>query len=154
MAFTPIETQEQFDQAISERLKRDREAQAKKYEGWTSPEALQKLTDEHNKRVKELEDAAAAAQQTLADKDAEIAKGAKYRTDLEKTRIALKAGLRMEYADRLRGENEEEWKADAEMLAKDFAVARYSAPLGNPEPAVNKTTRDQFEDWAKEVFNN
>jgi len=138
MAFTPIETQEQFDAAISERLKREKEAQAKRYEGWTSPEALQKLTDEHAKRIKELEDAAAATQQTLAEKDAEIAKGAKYRADLVKTRIALAAGLRMEYADRLRGETEEEWKEDAKVLAKDFAQAHYSAPIGNAEPTVTK----------------
>ena len=46
MSFTPIETQEQFDAALKDRLQRDRDAQAKKYEGWTSPEDLQKVKDE------------------------------------------------------------------------------------------------------------
>ena len=153
--FKIIETQEQFDAAISERLKRDREAQAKKYEGWTSPGDLQKITEDLNKKIKSLEDAAVATEQTIAEKDAEIAKGAQYRTDLEKTRIALAAGLKVEYADRLRGENAEEWKADAEVLAKDFAAAHVAAPLGSNEPinSGEPNTAKQFADWVNENFN-
>ena len=60
MAFTPINTQEEFDSAIGERLSRDRESQAKKYEGWTSPEDLKKITDAHEAEIKKLTDAAAA----------------------------------------------------------------------------------------------
>lgn len=141
--FKIIETQEQFDAAISERLKRDREAQAKKYEGWTSPEELKKVTDDLNKKIKSLEDAAAETQKTIAEKDAEIAKSAQYRTDLEKTRIALAAGLKIDYADRLRGETVEEWKKDAEVLAKDFATAHITAPLGSSEPTMTKDTNNK-----------
>lgn len=156
MAFTPIETQEQFDAAIGERLKRDREAYAKRFEGWMSPEDLEKLTADHNAKIKALEDAAAATQQTIADKDAQLAESARYRTDLEKTRIALAAGLKIEYADRLMGSTAEEWKADAEALAKDFAAAHPVAPLGSPEPIQtgDKTTRAQFANWMAEQLNN
>lgn len=150
--FKVIETQEQFDAAISERLKRDRESYAKKYEGYTSPEDLQAIKDNYAEQIKKLEDAAAATQETLAKKDAQIAEGAKYKTDLEKTRIALAAGLRVEYADRLKGETSDEWKADAEMLAKDFAAAHTTAPLGSNEPQITKekTIKDQFTDWINE----
>lgn len=152
MAFTIIETQEQFDAAISERLRRDRESYAKRFEGWKSPEDIQALTEDLKARIKSLEDAAAATQQTLAEKDAAIAEGAKYRTDLEKTRIALAAGLKLDYADRLRGETADDWKKDAEALAKDFAAARVTAPLGNPDPipADTATTRQKFADWMAE----
>ena len=152
--FKIIETQEQFDAAISERLKRDREAYAKKFEGYKSPEEIEKLTENLNTQIKALEDAAAATQQTLAEKDAEIAKGAQYRTDLEKTRIALAAGLKIDYADRLKGETAEEWKADAEMLAKDFASV-HVAPLGSPEPSGTgkQATSAQFAEWFKETMN-
>ena len=68
--FKIIETQEQFDAAISERLKRDRETQAKKYEGWISPEEQQKALDELNKKIKALEDAATVSERTIAEKDA------------------------------------------------------------------------------------
>lgn len=150
--FKIIETQEQFDAAIGERLKRERDASAKKYEEWTSPEALQQLKDSYEQKIKALEDAAAETQQIIADKDAQIADSAKYRTDLEKTRIALAAGLKMEYADRLRGDTAEEWKADAEFLAKDFAAAHVTAPLGSSEPTItNETsTREKFAEWMSE----
>lgn len=138
--FTPINTQEEFDAVLKERLKRDRESQAKKYEGWISPEDQQKRVSEYEKQIKALQDAAAESEKTLAEKDAKIAEGAKYRTDLEKTRIALAAGLRIDYADRLRGENADEWKKDAEVLAKDFAGAHRTAPLGSNEP-VTKNDR-------------
>ena len=150
--FKIIETQEQFNEAISERLRRDRESYAKRFEGWKSPEDVQKLTDDFSAKIKALEDAAAATQQTLAEKDALIADSAKYKTDLDKTRIALAAGLKIDYADRLRGETADEWKADAEALAKDFAAAHITAPLGNPDPipADDKATRKQFADWMAE----
>lgn len=156
--FKAIETQEQFDEAIKERLKRDREAQAKKYEGWISPEELEKITKDHEVKVKALEDAAAEVEQKLAAKDAEIAEGAKYRTDLEKTRIALAAGLKIEYADRLRGDNADEWRKDAEVLAKDFKAAHVTAPLGSNEPTLTgnpaEIAKSKFVDWFGENYNN
>lgn len=150
--FKVIETQEQFDEMIGDRLKRDRETTEKKYEGYTSPDDLQKLKDSYEAKIKSLEDAAATTQKTLDEKDAEIAKGDKYRTDLEKTRIALSAGLDMKYADRLRGENEEEWKKDAEELAKDFKIAHQTAPLGTNEPQITEeqTNKKKFEEWFNE----
>ena len=146
--FTPINTQEEFDAAIKERLKRDREAQSKKYEGWLSPEDQKKRAEEYEKQIKALQDAAAESEKAIAEKDAEIAKGAKYRTDLAKTRIALNAGLKIEYAERLMGENEDEWKKDAETLAKDFAAAHRTAPLGNPEGAPAEMTDKKAEENA------
>ena len=148
MAFTVIETQEQFDAAISERLKRAKESFEEKYAGYKSPEELKKITDQYDERIRSLEEAAAATQQTISEKDAKIAEGDKYRADLAKTRIAVNSGLDIKYADRLRGETEEEWKQDAEELAKDFKAARTVAPIGNPEPNSGKvSTRDQFKTW-------
>lgn len=145
-----ITTQEELDAVIGERLKRERETSAKKYEGWTSPDDLKKITDEHGKAIKKLQDAAAEAEKTLAEKDKQIAEGAKYKTDLEKTRIALAAGLPEKYASRLVGENADEWKADAEAMAKDFAPKQV-APLGNPDPTpkAEKSERDAYRSMLK-----
>lgn len=141
--FKPIETQEEFDARLGERLQRERSAFKKKLEeeGWTAPESLAELKAEHEKQIKALQDAAVETEKKLADKDAEIAEGAKYRTDLEKTKIALAAGLKIEYADRIRGNNADEWKADAETLAKDFAASHVTAPLGSNEPTITKETQ-------------
>lgn len=142
----PITTQEELNEVIKDRLAREKESAAKRYEGWISPEELEKLKEEHAKEVKTLQDAAAASEQTIKDKDAAIAESAKYKTDLEKTRIALAAGLDIKYADRLRGENAEEWKKDAKDLAKDFAQNHSAPPLGNPDPkpANNNTAHAQY----------
>lgn len=146
--FKPITTQEELDLVISDRLKRERETSARKYEGWKSPDDIQKLIDEHAKELKKLQDAAAETEKVLKEKDDQIAESARYRTDLEKTRIALAAGLKIDYADRLRGENVDEWKADAEILARDFAASHTAAPVGNPDPSSgNQSTRDQFASW-------
>ncbi len=156
MAFTPINTQEEFDAAIGERLSRDRESQAKKYEGWTSPEDLKKITDAHEAEIKKLTDAAAESETKIKNLNEEIAKGNTYRADLEKTRIAIAQGLDIKYADRLRGETREEWEADAKDLAKDFAAyasaQNQPAPLGSPGTSGTKTTRDQFADTVNQFF--
>lgn len=156
MAFTPINTQEEFDAAIGERLSRDRESQAKKYEGWTSPEDLKKITDAHEAEIKKLTDAAAESEAKIKNLNEEIVKGNTYRADLEKTRIAIAQGLDIKYADRLRGETREEWEADAKDLAKDFAAyasaQNQPAPLGSPGTSGTKTTRDQFADAVNQFF--
>ena len=145
----PITTQEEFDAAIGQRLARERETSAKRYEGWMSPEDIKKLTDAHAEELKKLTDAADANAKALAEKDALIAQGDKYRTDLEKTRIAIAAGLDPKYADRLVGSNADEWKSDAEALAKDFAAAHTGAPIGSPERSGAPQTAD---DIAKQKF--
>ena len=154
-----ITTQEELDAVIGERLKREKETSAKKYSEWTSPEDLQKLKDEHQKAIKKLEDAAAETQKQIEEKDKTIAESAKYKTDLEKTRIALSAGLDVKYADRLRGENADEWKKDAEDLAKDFKVAHSASPLGNSDPASAKAgpedvAKKKFSDWLDQFNSN
>lgn len=131
-----ITTQEELNEVIKDRLQRERESTTRKYEGWTSPDDLKKIKDTHAEEVKKLQDAAEKSKKTIAAKDEEIAKSAKYRTDLEKTRIALEAGLDIKYADRLRGENAEEWKADAKDLAKDFAGTHRRTPPASNEPVA------------------
>ena len=144
MEFKPIETQEQLNELIGERIKKieARAAQeaAEKYAGFDD---LKKQNEDLKAQIQTLQDAAAETSKKLEE-------SAKYKTDLVKTRIALTAGLKMDYADRLRGNNEEEWKADAEALAKDFAAAKkISVPLGDPEPVKKgePSTRDLFAEW-------
>ncbi len=159
--FKIIETQEAFDAAISARLKRDREKYAEQFEaemkekGWKSPEEIETLTADLNKQIETLTTAAASTEKLIAEKDAKIAEGEKYRADLVKTRIANAAGLSIEQAERLRGTNEEEWKADAKKLIEEInaysAKINHPAPLGNPDSDSGKTaTRNQFANWALE----
>lgn len=148
----PITTQEEFDAAIGDRLKRDREVQAKKYEGWRSPTDFQKeLAAEAAKKdgeIKALQDAAAKAAQEIADKDKALEESAAYKAALDRTLAAVAAGLDPKYADRLRGSNAEEWAADAAELAKDFATAHAVVPpLGalEPKPAAAPASAKELE---------
>lgn len=160
--FKVIETQEQFEEMMKDRLARAKETAIsnaekefnEKYAGYTSPDDLEALKKEYEEKIKTLEDAAATAQDTLKAKDEKIAEGEKYRTDLEKTRIAIGAGLDMKYADRLQGENAEEWRKDAEALAKDFKAARaaQTVPVGSGDPTITKehSVKEEFKDWMNE----
>lgn len=120
--FKTITTQEEFDAAIGERIKREKETLAKKYEGYLSPAevaekekaskaAYDELKGKHDKLQKDAEGHA----KTMEELNAKL-KG--YETDSVKTRIAHEAGLPYEMAKRLTGETEEDIKKDAEALSK------------------------------------
>jgi len=152
----PITTQEELDALIGERLKRERETAAKRFEGFISPEDMEKINKTHAAEIKNYQDAAEKTKAALEEKDKAIAEGEKYRTDLEKTRIAIGAGLDPKYAARLQGATAEEWKADAEDLAKDFASAHSAAPLGSPErvPTEDSTAKiaeRKFKEWFENI---
>ena len=53
-----------------------------------------------------------------------------------KTRVALQSGLPLEFANRLRGEDEDSLKRDAETLA-GYMQPKSAAPLKSTEPAVD-----------------
>ena len=79
--FTVINTQEEFNERIKERLQRE----AEKYEKYTSPEDLEKINAEHKKEIDKLNETITTHKKDIADRDAKI-KG--YETDSAKTRIA------------------------------------------------------------------
>lgn len=160
--FKIIETQEDFDAAIASRLKRDREKYREQFEtemrekGWKTEEEVTALTADLSKQIETLQSAAASTEQILKDKDEQIAKGESYRADLEKTRIALSAGLSIEQVGRIQGSNADEWKKDAEKLVSEFqaysASVNAPAPLGNAGTTASNDTRSQFANWAEQVL--
>ena len=122
--FKPIETQEELDNIIKERLKRERESTQKKFEGWISPEDHQKALDDANKAFDDYKTAHAGDEQTIADL---TAKNKAYETASLKTRIAHEVGLSYEWRDRISGDDEESIRKDAEALKK--LVGSGNAPL-------------------------
>ena len=110
--FKPINTQEEFDAAISARLERERGKYAD-YEDLKTQ--VSTLTTERD-----------TAKQQLADANDKIAK---YETDSVKTRIAREKGIPAEMAHRLTGNTEEEIAKDADAMAQIFQAAKGAAPL-------------------------
>ena len=135
--FTAITTQEELDSIIKDRLKRDREAQAKKYEGWISPEDHKKEVDEANKALDDYMAAHAGYEQTIADLKA---KNQEYETASLKSRIAHEVGLSYEWIGRISGTDEKSIRADAETLKNLVGSQQTPAPL--PPRSTEQTPAD------------
>lgn len=137
--FEAITTQEAFEAAISERIKRERESFAKKYEGYISPEENQKKVAEYEGKLKDAADKlgeatakAANHEKEIAERDAKI-KG--YESDSAKMRIAHEVGIPYELSGRLSGNSEDEIRKDAEILLKAIGKTKPVAPLATNEPS-------------------
>lgn len=134
--FTPIETQEQLDSIIGERLKRDRETQAKKYEGFISPDDYTKKCTEYDNTISGLQKAIEDGKATATELEAAKAKIKNYEIGSVKTKVAHECGLPYEMAERLRGETEEDIRKDAEAL-KGMFPKKPAPPLRSDEPTVD-----------------
>lgn len=140
--FKAIETQEELDKIIKDRLSRNTKTVTdevtKKYEGFISP-------DDAAKQKKTLEDKITELNTKLKEKDTSIAdltaKNAAYETASVKAKIAREYGIPAELADRLSGNNEEEFKKDAENLVK-FVQKEQPAPLYNGEHSSSASSTD------------
>ena len=110
--FTVIETQEQLDAIIKGRLEREEKKHSEATAGLQSEiETLKSTNDNLIEKLKGFEG--------VEEKIAEMQNTIKtYESDSVKTRIAREVGIPYEMRDRLRGETEEEIKADAEFFKK------------------------------------
>ena len=135
--FKPITTQAEFDAAIGERLKRERETLAKKYGDYddlkTKVGDYEKQIAQMSKAAKESAEKYAGYDKNLAELQAKV-KG--YETDSVKTRIAHETGLPYELAGRLTGEDEAAIRKDAEALSKLLGGQKHNPPpRRDSEPA-------------------
>lgn len=135
--FTPITTQEEFDAAIGERIRRERETLSKKYGDY---EELKTMSADYKAQIATLNQTIADYTEKTAQRDKSIAelqakiKG--YETASVKTRIAQESGLPYELAQRLSGETEADIRKDAEAISRIIAgQKKYSSPLKSTEPA-------------------
>lgn len=138
--FTPINTQEEFNSRIKERLDEARSAVRQQYADYDSIK-------------KDLETARSDGKkkdQTIADLQDQL-KGS--RAELAKTRIALEKGLPVEMSARLTGETEEEIRKDAETLAALFKKPKDPAPLRDPEPGNGNRKDDAMRALLDEIRN-
>lgn len=146
--FKTIETQEELDNIVKERIRRERE----KFGDY----------DDLKKRVSELESENSALKSTVEDDkqtraglDAQITElqgqVSNYETASLRTRIALQNGLPYDLADRLQGADEEALKADAERLAGFMRPATHQAPLRDTEPPIGDDKTMQMKQMLREL---
>lgn len=138
--FTIIETQEQLDTVISDRLKRERETIKKQYEGFLSPEEVTKKyegflsPDDEKTKYKDY-----LSPEEAAKKDAKIKE---YETASVKTRIAHEMGLSYEAIGFLKGDDEDSIKESAESLKSLMGTRQM------PPPASTETSGSDSKDAA------
>lgn len=127
--FKPINTQEEFNQAISQRLEQARNAERQKFADYDSIKT----------QLEGLQQDVAAKDTTIADLQGQLKTS---RSDLVKTRIALEKGLPQELCSRLVGETEEELRADADKLAGLMTKKKTPPPMKEPEGEPPGSSKD------------
>lgn len=139
--FKVIESQEQLDAIIGERIKREKETLSKKYEGYLSPDDYKAKETEFNTKIGDLEEQLKTAngkitghEKELAERDTKIKA---YESHSVKTRIAHELGLSYDAVDFLKGEDEESIRKSASTL-KALMGSSAPAPLADPEGMPGK----------------
>ena len=143
--FTPIETQEQFDKMIANRLERAENKIRAEYADYNAIKAAnEKLTTDFE-ALKAENDGSKA---TIADLNTKIAG---LETSQLRTRIGLEHNIPFEMISRLAGNTEEEIKADAEAMAK-FVARTQTAPLKGNEPNTGDTIDVAYKQLTDSLF--
>ena len=145
--FKIIETQEQLDAIIGDRVARaEKKGEEKALKQYADYDDLKKQLEAQTAKVEELNSQLSAQTENASTSAKELedlkTQLHKYETDSVKTRVAHEEGLPFDLAARLSGDDEESIRADAKALAELVGKSKPAAPLGNPEPVVKGNDRD------------
>ena len=153
MEFTPIETQEQFDAMVKERVERAKKSAAKEFE--TQMKDLESIKEQLTSKDSEIEALKAKITDFESEKKANEESYQGMQKELSelklkalKTNVAIEAGLPADLADRLTGEDEETLKADAEKLAS-FVGSKKVAPSFKTEEVPEDPAEAGFREMAQ-----
>jgi len=134
--FKPIETQEEFDARISERLKREKEKYETQFGDLNAQ--IESLKLEIGQKDKALEESNSTLEGRLKEFEDLQGKVSQYELSKLKTSIALQNGIPYDLADRLNGNDEASILEDAKRLASFVARKEPIAPLKSTEPKESK----------------
>lgn len=147
MSFKAIETQEELDRIIGERVAKEKERLERNSPFKAELDQLKTAKADLESQVGTLQSTIEQSKAGQEDYTKQISdltsKVAGYETANLRTRIALQNGLPYDLADRLVGEDEESIKADAERLSS-FVTKQHSAPLKNVEPNIQKDENSAY----------
>lgn len=131
--FTPINTQEEFDAQIKDRLARQETKIRGEYSDYedlkTKAQSWDAAKETYEKTIADNKTAFDDLNKKYTEATGKIAQ---YETDALKTKIALESGLPVGMISYLKGSTEEEIKKSAEDLGK-FAKGGQVSPLADPE---------------------
>ena len=146
--FTPINTQEELNNIIGERVRRERETVTRE----VTQKFEQQITEKDGEIAKYKTDMEALNQQ-LTDANGKISgipaleeKIRGYERASVKSKVAREVGIPYELAERLSGETEEDIRKDAEGMRKLIGAMKPGAPLANGERNTG-TQNDKKNKW-------
>lgn len=151
MAFKEIKTQEELNEVIGERLKRERDNIEKKYADYKNlQEKAQKYDDlvaaDYEGKVKSLTKELEEANEKISGHNKEVADLMSRATSAEstilKTKIAHENGIPYELAGKLTGETEDEIREDAKTFSSFVASKPTPPPLHSSEPGGMSNNTD------------
>jgi hypothetical protein len=147
--FKIIETQEQLDEIIKNRIERVKA----KYADYDSLSAKVQDLETEKLKLTELLDKQKEIEGNDKNKIAELEKGIQgWETKALKQKVAIKYNLPFDLADRLKGDSEESLTEDAERLASLMVASQptYKQPLADVERPVKSGVSAAWQD----VLNN
>lgn len=146
MTFKAIETQEELDQIIQDRLRRERDK-------FSDYDELKKEKEDYEKQIGSLQAQIEESSQTIKTHDQVVAdlnsKITGYETNSLKTKIALQHGLPIDLVDRLTGDDEASITADAEKLAGFVKQKPTVPPLKDTEPPLGDEKDSAYKNLLK-----
>ena len=130
--FEAIETREQFEEAVKDRLEQEKETVRREFSGYLSPEAVEEKYKEYlSPKEAEEKYKGYLSPEDAANKDATIAK---YEKESKRVKVAMENGIPYELAGKLSGETEDEMKKDAEAFSKFLKGKSSLAVLSGQTP--------------------
>lgn len=128
MEFTPItiNTQEEFDNLVKERIDRVKKTEASKYAGFDDFKAK---AEKYDTDIKAKDDAIAKLDSTIAELNSKVKQ---YESDSVKAKVLSEFGLSQDLKSRIFGDDEEALRADAQRLQQIIGVQK-TQPLADPE---------------------
>lgn len=152
--FKVIESQEQLDSIIQDRLSRAEKQYAKQFDGWTSPEDVKTLKESHTAEINKLNELHAQEMEKYKDIDTQLAeKDAKihaYEISSVKSNVAREIGLPFEAIEFLQGDNEKDIRENAEKLKTmtSNSVGHYTqiAPTRTLEQAKGSSLDEAYKE--------
>lgn len=151
--FKVINTQEEFDSAIKDRLERQDKKTREEFKGWTSPDDLKALNEKHQTEIQSLNEAHQKELEKYAGFDEKISAYEAKIKGLEvsalKTRIANEKKLPFDAIEFLQGEDEKSIIESAERLSKLSGAGSSYGYVRNTETDKNDQDKDLRELLAK-----
>lgn len=138
MSFKTIETQEELDAIIGERIERAKSSVRKEYdEKYSDYDSIKDQIGKYNSEKESYEKQIKELNNKVSSFDEISAQNKKLQMDSLKVRVALENGLPYQMASRLNGDDEASIIKDAKMM-KQYMPGKKLQPLKDTEGNINE----------------